>query len=78
MPLPSRHLSVRTAEDGRKRYAAIYAGQPLCADRDTLAEAWAVLKHFVPSTALRVDLWDGDLGEFRELCQSCLNAASAA
>ncbi len=69
MSAPSRYLTLRTDSKGVRRYAAIYGGQPLCADQPTLARAWAALKPYWPDARIRefVDLWDGDLAEFREV-----------
>jgi hypothetical protein len=67
MQSPSRHLTLRTLPDGRRRYAAIYAGVPLCADKTTLSEAWECLKPYWPTTKDTVDLWDGDQGKFLEV-----------
>ena len=64
---PSRYLSASTGSDGVRRYRVIYGGQPLCADKATLEEAWAVLKPYWPTTKATVDLWDGDVGEFQEI-----------
>ena len=67
MTKPSRYLSVSTDSQGWRRCRAMYGHQPLCADKATLAEAWAVLEPYWPTTRETVDLWDGDLGEWREI-----------
>lgn len=66
MTNPRRYLSVST-RDGIRRYRAMSGGQPLCADKYTLEEAWACLKPYWPTTKATVDLWDGDRFEFTEI-----------
>jgi hypothetical protein len=73
MNSPSRHLSVATDSQGHIRYHAIYGGQPLCSPQRTFDEALTILRPFLPDHANTVDLWDGDLSEFRTitLCGGC-------
>ena len=64
---PSRFLSTSTDSRGVRRYRALYGGQPLCADKTTLAEAWAVLKPYWPPADKTVTLWEGDKSAFTEI-----------
>jgi|GEM_PF-5850569 len=60
-------LSANTGSNGERRFRAVFKGQPVCADKPTLREAWEAARHFFPEAEPgTVKLWDGDLGRYTE------------
>ena len=65
MKIPDLYMSVRTAANGERVYAAIYKGMPLSADSANKASAMRALETASRETGHAIgDAWDGDSGEF--------------